>query len=152
MIASLGLPPVPVPPPQQSAAIVRPFDPPGRPWDAGHRGIDLAAPGDGLVRSLAPGVVSFAGAVGSIPVVAIRVADGRRVTYQPVRASVVLGQTIGQGQVLGRLADSGGHCGAAAVGGGCLHVGLRDGLRYWDPTVLLGHPAIVLKPESGLRT
>ena len=46
-----------------------------------------------------------------------------------------------RGQALGEVAPAGGHCGGQA---GCLHVGLRAGEVYLDPSVLLRYA--VLKP------
>ena len=131
-------PPPPAPPP-----IVRPFDPPDRPWQAGHRGADIRLPTDGRVRALAAGTVAFAGPVAGKPVVVVRLPDGRRVTYEPVRAVVAVGTRVGAGTVLGTVAERGGHCGADR---GCLHVGLLRGTAYLDPRALWGPGPAVLKP------
>lgn len=139
-----GLPPVPPPPPGPLATVVRPYDAPDEDWGTGHRGIDLSASGDRPVRSLSPGTVAFVGTVAGVPIVTVRLGDGRRVTYQPVRATVAPGLAVDRGTPLGTLA-TGGHCGRDRA---CLHVGLRDDVGYWDPTWLVGgqrRPA-VLKP------
>lgn len=135
MLPDLAPPPGPLP------AIVRPFDPPAEDWLAGHRGIDLLARTGTPVRSLTSGVVGTAGQVAGKPVVTVLLADGLRVTYEPVVAVVTPGEPVARGQVLGSVAPAGGHCGGAS---GCLHVGLRDGVRYLDPTRLLARA--VLKP------
>ena len=136
-----------MPPPPPPAAIVRPYEPPAERFGAGHRGIDLAATPDSPVRSLTPGVVRFAGRVAGIPVVTVGLPDGRRVTYQPVVATVAAGDPVATGDLLGAVpatASSGGHCASAA----CLHVGLRRYEAYLDPTVLLDAPRpAVLKPS-----
>ena len=44
--------------------VIRGFDPPGSPYGAGHRGIDIAAHDASVVRAPAAGVVTFAGNVG----------------------------------------------------------------------------------------
>jgi murein DD-endopeptidase MepM/ murein hydrolase activator NlpD len=142
----VSLPPSVAPAPPDALlppVIVRPYDLPLEDWGTGHRGMDLRAQA-GPVRSLSDGVVTFAGVVARVPVVSVRMADGRRVTYEPVLASVRAGMPVVRGMELGVLADSGGHCGSRRA---CLHVGLRDNVGYWDPTVLLTHrsPA-VLKP------
>lgn len=145
--------PAPPPPPVTSAVpvppVVRPYEPPTERYGAGHRGVDLAAPGGSPVRSLTGGRVAFVGTVAGVPVVTVRLPDGRRVTYQPVRAAVAPGEPVDAGTVLGTVAagmgGAGGHCADA----GCLHVGLLRGSTYLDPGVLLeGAPApVVLKPS-----
>ena len=127
--------------PVDGTHVVEPFAPPEHDWQAGHRGVGLAAdPGAG-VRAMAAGRVAFAGRVAGKPVVSVELADGRRVTYEPVLASVVVGQRVAAGDVLGVVVGSGGHC-----GGECLHVGLRTGTGYADPLSLLGRRPAILKP------
>ena len=141
LVLALPVPPPGPPHPAPRPAIVRPFDPPDRDWDPGHRGVDLAATTGARVPSLTSGVVGTAGQVAGKPVVTVLLPGGRRVTYEPVLAVVAPGQAVERGQPLGVVAPGGGHCGSAA---GCLHVGLRDGDAYLDPTVLLNRA--VLKP------
>ena len=135
------------PPPPPAALVVRPFDPPVDPYAAGHRGLDLAAAAGAPVRSLTAGRVRFAGQVAGIPVVTIGLSDDRRVTYQPVAASVRPGDEVARGSVLGLVpigSATEGHCART-----CLHVGLLRGDTYLDPTALLSvrpEPA-VLKPR-----
>jgi len=138
--AALVLPPAP-PPPSPPPAVVRPFDPPAQAWEAGHRGVDLAASTGAPVRSLSAGVVGTAGTVAGKPVVTVLLPGGHRVTYEPVLATVAPGQSVVRGQVLGEVAPAGGHCGGQV---GCLHVGLRAGDAYLDPTILISRA--VLKP------
>jgi len=140
VLAWLAPPPDPAHPTPRPG-VVRPFDPPDRAWGAGHRGLDLAATSGAPVRSLTAGVVGTAGPVAGKPVVTVLLPGGRRVTYEPVLATVAPGQAVGRGEILGLVAATGGHCGGAA---GCLHVGLRAGDDYLDPTVLLGRA--VLRP------
>ena len=130
-----------VPPPGPLPAIVRAFDPPAEDWLPGHRGIDLRARTGTPVRSLTSGVVATAGPVAGKPVVTVVLPDGRRVTYEPVVATVARGDAVVRGELLGAVAPSGGHCGGSA---GCVHVGLRDDDRYLDPARLLARA--VLKP------
>ncbi|WP_435792374.1 peptidoglycan DD-metalloendopeptidase family protein [Actinacidiphila glaucinigra] len=66
--------------------VERAFDPPAVPWASGHRGVDLRAGPGAPVRAAAPGRVSYAGQVAGRGVVAIELAGGLRITYQPVRA------------------------------------------------------------------
>jgi hypothetical protein len=119
--------------------VVRPFAPPGQPWLAGHRGADLAADAGTTVRSAGAGVVSYGGGLAGRGVVAV-VHGGLRTTYEPVTATVSVGQRVAVGEPLGRL-EPRGHCVPAA----CLHWGLRRGDVYLDPLSLLsGAPARLL--------
>ena len=65
------------------------FDPPGSPYGAGHRGIDIAAPLGSEVRAAASGVVAFAGPVAGALYVSIDHPDGVRSTYSWVGAVLV---------------------------------------------------------------
>ena len=154
-----GTPPPPLPPPPRSlktqlatgrgspatwpvtpAAVVGAFDPPALRWGAGHRGIDLAtAPSDSVVAAAA-GTVAFAAEVAGRGVVVIDHGPART-TYEPVRATVLVGEWVGVGDILGTIEPGTGHCGS----GGCLHWGLLRGDDYLDPRLLLGLRP-VLKP------
>lgn len=135
-------PPPPSPHAPPDITVVRPFLPTAHEWEPGHRGMDLAA--HGPVRSLSSGTVAFVGDVAGVPTVTVALADGRRVTYQPVVAGVPEGTVVRRGSVLGQVAASPTHCGLARA---CIHVGLRDDHRYWDPASLLGSRPPVLKPD-----
>jgi murein DD-endopeptidase MepM/ murein hydrolase activator NlpD len=129
-----------------SPTITRGFEPPSADWLAGHRGVDLVAePGD-QIRSMAAGTIGFVGQVGSVPVITVRYPGigHRRSTYEPVTASVVVGQHVAQGEVIGTVAQAGGHCG----GHGCLHVGLKTDSGYLDPASLVRRPPAILKPTA----
>ncbi|MFI6780801.1 murein hydrolase activator EnvC family protein [Micromonospora sp. NPDC050276] len=121
---------------------VRRFDPPPRPWLAGHRGVDLAAPAGAVVRSAGPGTVLFAGLVAGRPVVTVGHADGLRTTHEPVQPAVRTGQPVTTGAPLGELLP--GHPGCPAEA--CLHWGLRRGEDYLDPLALLGLGPVRLLP------
>jgi murein DD-endopeptidase MepM/ murein hydrolase activator NlpD len=123
---------------------VRRFDPPPRPWLAGHRGVDLAAPAGAVVRSAGPGTVLFAGAVAGRPVVTVGHADGLRTTHEPVQPAVRPGQPVNTGAPLGELLP--GHPGCPAEA--CLHWGLRRGEEYLDPLALLGLGPVRLLPVA----
>ena len=123
-------------PPVSPPAVVRPFDPPQTAYGSGHRGIDLRAATGQEVRAMAAGRVTFAGLVAGIPVVSLTHAGGSRSTYEPVNATVAVGDQVVAGQQIGLVAEAGGHCGGEA---GCVHVGLRDSHGYRDPTPLLAN-------------
>ncbi|QMV21570.1 peptidoglycan DD-metalloendopeptidase family protein [Streptomyces sp. SCUT-3] len=116
--------------------VLRGFEPPPVPWAAGHRGVDLSAPPGAPVRAAAAGTVSFAGPVAGRGVVSVELADSGapplRTTYEPVTASVTVGDEVTAGQVVGVVQDAPPHC-----PGGCLHWGLLRGTVYTDPLSLL---------------
>lgn len=122
--------------PVDGARIVeRPFLAPAEPWSAGHRGVDLRAPGAGAeVRAAMGGVVHFAGVVVDRPVITVR--DGQLlVTVEPVEPLVVAGQRIAAGEVIGTLLP--GHCGGADERA-CVHLGVRLAGEYVSPLLYLG--------------
>lgn len=122
--------------PVDGARIVdRPFVAPAQPWSAGHRGVDLRAPGTGSdVRAAMSGVVHFAGVVVDRPVITVR--DGHLlVTVEPVEPVVVEGQRVGAGEVIGTLLP--GHC-AGSGARVCVHLGVRLAGEYVSPLLYLG--------------
>jgi murein DD-endopeptidase MepM/ murein hydrolase activator NlpD len=131
----------PVPP----RGVVQGFAPPPQPWLAGQRGVDLAAPAGSAVRAAGAGVVTFAGRVAGVWVIAIRHPDGLSTTYEPVRPSVHAGDAVAAGQVIGVLRRFGGQCRPQA----CLHWGLRRGQVYLDPLLLLRGGVVRLLPYDG---
>jgi murein DD-endopeptidase MepM/ murein hydrolase activator NlpD len=130
------------PPLAAAAPVVRGFDPPEEPWLPGHRGVDLAGRAGSRVRAAGTGVVVFAGVVAGVGVVSVRHANGLLTTYQPVATSVGAGEQVVAGTVLGRLASSGSHCAPDA----CLHWGLRRGVDYLDPMLLVAGFTVRLVP------
>lgn len=111
--------------------VLRPFIAPPTPYGVGHRGADLAAPAPGAeVRAMLSGVVHFAGIVVDRPVVTIR-AGQLLATVEPVEPSVVVGQSVRAGDLIGTLAP--GHCGDP-----CLHLGVRVAGAYVSPLLYLG--------------
>ena len=127
-------------------AVVREFDAPFPNWLRGHRGVDLAgAPGQ-PVHAAAAGTVVFAGELAGRPLVSIAHPGGLRSSYEPVRASVRPGQTVGAGSAIGAL--EAGHPGCAAPA--CLHWGAMWGpaarADYVDPLGLLATTRMRLKP------
>ncbi|WP_218136392.1 M23 family metallopeptidase [Nonomuraea jiangxiensis] len=123
--------------------ILRRFAPPPKPWLAGHRGIDLAAPTSTPVLAAGPGKVIFAGPVAGKGVISIDHPNGLRTTYLPVKPSVSRGQLVTAGTRLGVIeAAPTPHCQQS-----CLHWGLRRNTVYLDPLLLLAQAPIRLLPH-----
>ncbi len=128
--------------PLSPVVVVRSFDPPPQPWRAGHRGVDLAGAPGATVVAASPGTVLFAGAVAGRGVVSVAHPGGLRTTYEPVLASVGVGDVVAAGEPVGTLVA--GHRGCAVAA--CLHWGLRRGDVYLDPRVLVGLGRVRLLP------
>ena len=125
--------------------VVAGFDPPESRWGAGHRGVDLAGHVGQPVRAAEPGRVTFAGTLAGRGVVVVDHGT-TRTTYEPVDASVALGDQVRAGAVVGRLQLFGSHCFPRA----CLHWGLIEGRdRYLDPLTLVGAGPVRLLPLDG---
>jgi hypothetical protein len=118
------------------------FDPPASRWGSGHRGVDLSAPAFARVHASLAGRVSFAGRIAGRGVVVVD-HGSTRTTYEPVSATVSVGDRVARGAVLGRLALFGSHC----FPRWCLHWGLIEGPEhYLDPLVLVGAVPVRLLP------
>jgi murein DD-endopeptidase MepM/ murein hydrolase activator NlpD len=129
----------PLPPPLR---VVSGFAPPVHPWDAGNRGVDLAAYAGEPVYAAAEGVVVYAGMLAGRGVISIS-HGAIRSTYEPVDPVVGTGERLSAGQLIGRVSTAADDCGPR---GSCLHWGaLRDG-SYIDPMGLLRAPAVRLLP------
>lgn len=147
--AAAGLPqaddPVGVWPLSPTPDVVDRFDPPDDPWGSGHRGVDLAGRAGQLVRTALPGRVAYVGRIAGRGVVTVAhrgAAGGTRTTYEPVAATVPVGDRVAPGDVLGRLQLVGSHCFPAA----CLHWGWLRGTTYLDPLRLVGGGPVRLLP------
>ncbi|MDO5724581.1 MAG: M23 family metallopeptidase [Flaviflexus sp.] len=127
--------------PVHSRQVLRRASIPAHPWAAGHRGIDIAAVADEPVRAVSAGRVHFAGEVAGRPAVSVDHGGGLRTTYTPVVAVVRPGQRVERGEVIGTVAA--GHCPTV-----CLHLGLRDDERYYDPLTLFETPRMRLWPSG----
>jgi murein DD-endopeptidase MepM/ murein hydrolase activator NlpD len=140
-----GVPVDPVPvgvwPLQPTPRVVRAFDPPDTTWGAGHRGVDLAGGVGQVVHTALAGRVTFAARLAGRGVVAVD-HGSTRTTYEPVVASVRVGDMLARGQPIGTLELAGSHCFPMA----CLHWGWRRGSTYLDPLLLVGGGPIVLLP------
>ena len=124
--------------------IVRDYVAPAHEYGPGHRGIDIAVRGETSVRAPDDGVVAFADRVVDRGVVTIDHGGGIVSTLEPVEPTVVAGERVTRGQVIGTL-SVGGH-----TAPGAMHVGARLDGEYLNPLVLLGAmPRAVLLPYSG---
>lgn len=127
--------------PVARARIVEPFRAPAHAYAEGHRGIDLGAGAGAEVLSPAAGTVVFVGRVAGRPLLTIDHGGGYVTTLEPVEAVVVIGATVGKGQLVGRVA-AGGHSAPGAV-----HFGVRRDGVYVNPLLLLDElPRAVLLP------
>jgi murein DD-endopeptidase MepM/ murein hydrolase activator NlpD len=124
--------------------VVHGFDPPDQPWEAGHRGVDLAGEAGQSVHTALPGTVRYAGRLAGRGVVVVSHGD-TRTTYEPVHASVTLGADVRAGAVIGVLEHMGSHC----VPRVCLHWGWLRGEVYLDPLSLVGALPVRLLPLTG---
>ena len=104
-----------------------------------HRGVDLVAAAGSSVAAPMDGQVVFAGRVpadggGTCGAVTIELAEGLRVSYLPL-AEVFVGQgtQVSAGEPVGTLAASGDDSSSEPH----LHLGLRRGVEYLDPTGFL---------------
>ena len=124
--------------------VVSGFDPPASRWGAGHRGVDLLGTSGQAVRAAQGGTVTFAGRLAGRGVVVVS-HGGTRTTYEPVVATVSVGDPVAAGSRIGRLELLGSHCLPRA----CLHWGLLEGEQYLDPLTLVGGGPVRLLPWTG---
>ena len=122
------------------ALVVHRFDPPAQPWLSGHRGVDLQASIGRPVAAPIAGTVAVARRIVDRGVVVI--ADGEmRVSLEPVRPAVAVGDSVRVGDVVGTVGAGRTHCRPR-----CLHWGLRHGETYHDPLLLVVPHRPVLLP------
>jgi murein DD-endopeptidase MepM/ murein hydrolase activator NlpD len=121
--------------------IVSGFDPPATLWGPGHRGVDLLGHVGQPVRTSLGGRVTFAGRLAGRGVVVVDHGT-LRTTYEPVSASVDVGDTVARGDVIGTLRRGSSHCFPRT----CLHWGLLRGHTYLDPLTLVGAGPVRLLP------
>ena len=122
-------------------AVLRPFDPPDKPWLSGHRGVDLGSASDGgPVTAPESGTVSFVGMVVDRPVITIDHGNGLRSSFEPVRSTLRKGASVAKGAVVGTLLA--GHCGPSP----CVHWGVRREEEYLNPLsfILDLRPSVLL--------
>lgn len=149
--------PAPVPSPRWTwplsprPQVIRRFEPPDSPWGPGHRGVDLLATANQPVQSAADGTVTFAGLLAGRGVVAVT-HGAVRTTYEPVTATVHVGDHLDAGEPLGTLQPQATHCAPRT----CLHWGALRNSAYIDPLQLLstGRPRLLPlddQPPTTLR-
>jgi len=130
-------------------AVLRTFDAPAPDWKRGHRGVDLAGKPGQPVYAAGAGTVVYAGMLAGRQVVSLAHPGGLHTSYEPVQASVRVGQLLTAGAVIGGLLAGHPGCPAAA----CLHWGAMWGpaarADYVDPLGLLASTPIRLKPLRG---
>ena len=140
--------------------VVRPFEPPTSRWGVGHRGVDLLGRPGQAVHSALAGRVTFAGTLAGRGIVVVD-HGGRRTTYEPVRATVSVGDEVTAGAVLGRLETGGSHCFPhvclhwgliSSAAGGSLVTSDGSGGHYLDPLLLVGAGPVRLLPLRGSIT
>lgn len=110
----------------------RAFEAPLSRYGTGHRGIDLVARPGAQVRAPADGVVSFSGIVVDRPVLSLQHGEDLVSSFEPVAATVSVGDRVAAGQVIGVVA-SGAHCAER-----CVHFGVRRHGQYISPILFLG--------------
>jgi hypothetical protein len=104
-----------------------------------HSGVDVAGTAGAPVTAVAEGTVVFAGSVpadggGTCIAVSIDTADGRRISMLPLGTTALrAGDVVAVGDEIGLLAESGDDSSPAPH----LHVSLRNGGAYLDPSSLL---------------
>lgn len=131
---------------QPRPLVLRRFEAPATRYGRGHRGIDLAAkPGDSVL-SVDAGVVTHAAALAGRGTITLMHASGLRSTYEPVEATVHVGDVIDRGSPIGVVQPVLGHCGVAS----CLHLGALRGDAYVDPLPLL-MARVILLPVPATR-
>jgi len=133
--------PVGVWPLDPEPSVVRGFDPPDTPYGAGHRGVDLLGTPGQPVRTALAGTVTYAGPLFGRGVVVVEHGP-TRTTYEPVSATVAVGQPLARGDVIGSLELPGSHCFPRS----CLHWGWIAGDTYLDPLRLVGAGPVRLLP------
>jgi murein DD-endopeptidase MepM/ murein hydrolase activator NlpD len=142
-LPAIAVPPDPVGvwPLTPEPEVVQNFDPPEDPWGSGHRGVDLLGSPGRPVRSALAGTVSWAGVLAGRGVVAVD-HGSTRTTYEPVDATVTVGDHVAAGDRIGRLSAVGSHC----LPRTCLHWGWIEGETYLDPLRLVGTGPVRLLP------
>ena len=96
------------------------------------------------MRAPAAGVVAYAGQLAGRGVLVVAHAGGLRSTFEPVVAEMSVGESVGAGQPIGKVADPGASAGSHCAALGCVHWGVLRGETYLDPLALLRGPTVLL--------
>lgn len=115
-------------------SVIEPFRAPAHDYGPGHRGMDIAAEGEAVVRAPAAGVVAFRGTVVDRPLITIDHGSGLVSTFEPVTSDLAPGDIVAAGDPIGTM-STGGHAARGTV-----HVGVRLDDRYINPLPLFGAP------------
>lgn len=112
--------------PPLDAAVLDGFRMDHGPYGPGNRGLEYASPVGAVVRTIGTGVVVFAGPVVGRLAITVLHPDGRRSSLTGLSGvSVAVGDLVVRGQTI-------------ATAGAHLHLGVREGERYIDPSLLFG--------------
>lgn len=127
-------------PTQVPVPVINAYSPGPHNWDAGHRGVDLAAANGEQIFSATDGTVIYASTIAERGVVSILDSRGIRTTYEPLKPAVHLGDHVRRGEFIGTI--DGYHCGVLFA---CLHWGAKRGRSdYLNPLWLLNPPRVRL--------
>lgn len=125
--------------PLSSCQVVRAFSPGKHNWDAGHRGVDLAASFFMPVYASQQGKVVYSGQLVNRKVLSISHPENIRTTYEPVLPLVQKGEEVQRGQLIAVVVGT--HCGMST----CLHWGAKTAPdNYLNPWLLLAKKRVRL--------
>ena len=125
--------------PLSSCQVVRAFSPGKHNWDAGHRGVDLAASFFMPVYAPQQGKVLYSGQLVNRKVLSISHPENIRTTYEPVLPLVQKGEEVQRGQLIAVVVGK--HCGMST----CLHWGAKTAPdNYLNPWLLLAKKRVRL--------
>ena len=125
--------------PLSSCQVVRAFSPGKHNWDAGHRGVDLAASFFMPVYAPQQGKVVYSGQLVNRKVLSISHPENIRTTYEPVLPLVQKGEEVQRGQLIAVVVGK--HCGMST----CLHWGAKTAPdNYLNPWLLLAKKRVRL--------
>lgn len=108
-------------------------------YGRGHRGLDLKAMTDTIIRVPFDGQVSFVGRVVDRSVVTLTDGGDWSLSMEAIETNLSVGDRVSRGSVLGRVAF-GPHC-------SCLHMGVRWRGMYVNPLLVFDTlPRAILLP------
>lgn len=125
--------------PLEPALFVRSYVAPETLYGRGHRGLDLKAMTDTIIRVPFDGQVSFVGRVVDRSVVTLTDGGDWSLSMEAIETNLSVGDRVSRGSVLGRVAV-GPHC-------NCLHLGVRWRGMYVNPLLVFDTlPRAILLP------